>query len=130
MSAEIDLRAFNIGSIKVDQVEQIQTRLILLNTRPGTPSEYIVTAFPKNAKQKTSGLTVTTWPEVVLGIIAEIELLEMHETNRSQRSWTLHPTLRSGRGWRKKSIMTVGGRSNAARSLLEWTALANDKRGS
>lgn len=126
--SEIVLRDFNIGSITPEQIGQIKIRLILLNTRPGLiGSEYIVTAFPENAKEKRGHYSVTTWPEVVLGIIAETKD-DGNQTDRKQKSWTLHPTLRSGRGWRKKSIATVKGRDNAAEQLLGWTTEQNQKR--
>lgn len=126
----IKLSEFNIGSIRHDQIVQIKTRLILLNTKPGMPSEYIVTAFPENAKERPSGdsYTISTWPEVVIGIIVETHG-DGNQTNGTEKSWHLHPTLRSGRGWRKKKVMLVRGRNYAARLLLGWTASENEKRG-
>lgn len=119
----IELPTFNIGSFLPEHVKKIKTRLILLNTKPGQASEYIVTAFPENAKEKfdKSGYTVSTWPEVVIGIIVA------NSDEPDRRRWDLHPTLKSGRGWRKRSVWTVQDRNAAARFLLRWTATENEK---
>lgn len=123
-ASEIDLRAFRIDRIRRDEVDRILTRLVLVNTKPGRASQYMVTAFPANAKakQSTSGLTISTWPEVVIGFIME------SGSNGGEKLWNLHPTLKSGTGWRKKSIWTVTGRDAAARYLLSWTANENEVR--
>lgn len=122
--ADKSLNDFRLDTITESDVPHVRTRMTLLNTKPGT-SSYLVTAYPTTAKEKVThqGLNVTTWPEVVIGILNETEDCGQQG---SGKSWTLHPTLKTGKGWWKKSIMTVRGREYAARCLLGWWAEQND----
>jgi hypothetical protein len=118
------LRSFQIGNIFPDDIEHMHLRLILLNTKPKPgASEYLVTAYPARAKNKSSLIKSTevhsVWPEVVIGIVAAAGMTK----------WNFHPTLRSGLGWRKKPAGTnKTTRSQAAVALLEWWANENNNR--
>jgi hypothetical protein len=127
--SEIVLSEFNLRSISIDQIDQNQIwlRLVLLNTKPGRASTYLVLAFPENAKDKSSDHVVLTWPEVVLGLITETHG-DGNQTDGTEKSWNLHPTMKNGNGWRKKPVMLVRGRSYAAICLLGWWAGQNEKR--
>lgn len=121
--SEIILPEFRLNSITPDMIDQIWLRLVLINTRPGRASTYLVVAFPQNAKDKSKGQIVITWPEIVLGFIAETGVVE-----GSQKWWDIHPTLKSGKGWRKKKVGTWVGRDKAATRLLIWWADQNEER--
>jgi hypothetical protein len=123
------LSDFRLDSISEADLSHIMTRTILLNTKPGDPSTYLVTAFPSTAKEKYSQFfdVVHTWPEVVIGIISETQD-DGNQTDGSQKSWALRPTRKDGHGWRKNSIIRVRGRDYAARLLLGWWADQNRKK--
>jgi hypothetical protein len=122
------LNDFRLDSISQEDLSHVRTRIILLNTKADGVSTYLVTASPITAKEKVShqGLVVSTWPEVVIGILSETE----DDGNQgSGKSWAVRPTRKDGKGWRKNSIMRVRGREYAARLLLGWWAEQNDLGG-
>jgi hypothetical protein len=126
--SDIVLPEFRLNSILPDQVDRINCRLVLLNTKPGRASTYLVLAAPENAKtQRSSRMVERVWPEVVLGIMVETEG-DGNQTDGTVKSWNLHPTRKDGAGWRKKKIEMVRGRDFAARCLLGWWAEQNDHR--
>lgn len=121
--------AFRVSTIFPEDVPVTITRLVMLNTKPGNQSTYLVLASPDDAKIKRShdGRTISVWPEVVVGIIAEGQS-DGRQDDGSRKVWNVHPTLRAGLGWRKKKVMTVAGRDYAARYLLAWWAEQNEQR--
>lgn len=124
---EINLREFRLNSILPDEVDQIRLRLVLLNTKPGRASTYLVLAFPENAKDKSKGQIVVTWPEIAVGIMVETHG-DGNQTDGTEKSWNVFPTKKDGSGWRKRPVMMVRGRSYAALLLLDWWAQENDRR--
>jgi hypothetical protein len=121
------LSEFRLDTINEADLRHVLTRITLLNTKARRPSTYIVTAFPTAAKEKfdSQGLVVNTWPEVVLGIIGETPADDQHG---SEKWWAIYPTLKTGKGWRKKHVHIYVGRDRAARRLLEWWATENENR--
>jgi hypothetical protein len=120
------IKGFSLTTISVADVPHITCRLILINTKPGRASEYLVTAYPNAAKERWTSAgnqkVLTVWPEVVIGILVE------DYSEGANKVWSYHPTLRSGLGWRKKRVGAWLGRSKAAVALLRWWAAGNEER--